>query len=58
MKKYRPIGWCKILKDIQDSWCFYNINPDWQIPIRVFMQEQRLNKSNLSFWIQNRIGRL
>ena len=23
MKKYRPIGWCEILKDIQDSRCFY-----------------------------------
>ena len=23
MKKYRPIGWGKILKDIQDSRCFY-----------------------------------
>ena len=23
MKKYRLIGWCEILKDIQDSRCFY-----------------------------------
>lgn len=43
MKKYRLIGWCKILKDILFSW---------------FLKELRLNKNDLSFWIQNRIGRL